>query len=454
MNLFSCNSSLQFSQNTGYDLRFFLTLVLEHEDYLIIEDANMEAQRLKANEIKEFLVKSNKNIQLAVILSCHSESIGNIFINCGISHVICIKRDEEIKDMACLIFTRAFYSALFDGIKQSVCEAYQHAICVLTNSQKNYRFAKEEAKKFMLLHKNGTVNEHSVECWSAFIHTLEGDPLNDTHQPAICELPERDLCFMGRENDVISIFKKLKKNHLWLTGEHGIGKSSIVKKLAHMVYDRNIYPGGVLYLCLQDCHDFMSLVELLFLTVFNSLTNKVDKLKLGKNKNTEISQKYRACIDAIKELKLLLILDNCDTYMSDPENGFERFVQDLKEKMLESSIIITSREGVHYEGILDIKKIDIQQIDNPSVLSILCSKIGGNPELIIKWLKDQCLEEGIISKDQRKEKDEIPKWLFQHELFNIINGNPLCAILVASLASGKSRWITNRMIIEWCIQAD
>ena len=413
----------------------------------------MDAQKLEAINIKNFFMERNQNIKLAVILSCHSESIGSIFLNCGIQHVICIKRLHTIDDDACLIFTNALYTALFDGVNPTVCGAYHHAIDILKNSNKNNKF-KEEAEKFLLLKKKGTEPEHSTECWSSFIYTLDGKPLNDTHQPAICELPERDLCFMGRENDVISIFKKLKKNHLWLTGEHGIGKSSIVKKLAHMVYDRNIYPGGVLYLCLQDCHDFMSLVELLFLTVFNSLTNKVDKLKLGKNKNTEISQKYRACIDAIKELKLLLILDNCDTYMSDPENGFERFVQDLKEKMLESSIIITSREGVHYEGILDIKKIDIQQIDNPSVLSILCSKIGGNPELIIKWLKDQCLEEGIISKDQRKEKDEIPKWLFQHELFNIINGNPLCAILVASLASGKSRWITNRMIIEWCIQAD
>jgi len=424
MNLFSCNSSLQFSQNTGYDLRFFLTLVLEHEDYLIIEDANMEAQRLKANEIKEFLVKSNKNIQLAVILSCHSESIGNIFINCGISHVICIKRDEEIKDMACLIFTRAFYSALFDGIKQSVCEAYQHAICVLTNSQKNYRFAKEEAKKFMLLHKNGTVNEHSVECWSAFIHTLEGDPLNDTHQPAICELPERDLCFMGREKDVINIFRKLKKNNLWLTGEHGIGKSSIVKKLAHMVYERNIYPDGVLYLCLQTCEDLLELVELLFLTVFNSLTNNVEKLKLGKNKNAETEQKYRACIDAIKELKLLLILDDCDSYISNPEMAFGRFVQDLKWKLSESSIIITSREIIDNEGILGINKIEIQKVDNTSVLNILSYRIGGS-------------QDGIISKDQLKSREKYPKWLFKHELFNIINGNPLCSILVASLAKGK-----------------
>jgi len=135
---------------------------------------------------------------------------------------------------------------------------------------------------------------------------------------------------MGREKDVINIFRKLKKNNLWLTGEHGIGKSSIVKKLAHMVYERNIYPDGVLYLCLQTCEDLLELVELLFLTVFNSLTNNVEKLKLGKNKNAETEQKYRACIDAIKELKLLLILDDCDSYISNPEMAFGRFVQDLK----------------------------------------------------------------------------------------------------------------------------
>lgn len=123
----------------------------------------MDAQKLEAINIKNFFMERNQNIKLAVILSCHSESIGSIFLNCGIQHVICIKRLHTIDDDACLIFTNALYTALFDGVNPTVCGAYHHAIDILKNSNKNNKF-KEEAEKFLLLKKKGTEPEHSTEC--------------------------------------------------------------------------------------------------------------------------------------------------------------------------------------------------------------------------------------------------------------------------------------------------
>jgi len=64
---------------------------------------------------------------VVVILSCHSELIGNIFSNAGIPHVICIKEREKISDVASIIFARNFYKMLFRDNKINVCQAFEHA---------------------------------------------------------------------------------------------------------------------------------------------------------------------------------------------------------------------------------------------------------------------------------------------------------------------------------------
>jgi len=407
----------------------------------------MVGRKLKKTEIERFFVKKNRNVKLVVILSCHSQTIGEIFSKCGISHVICVDRNEPILDKACLIFTKALYTALFGEANMTIWKAYENAKHVLANFNNDNNLTKE-AEKFRLYHENSVESAHSVEGCSINIQTMQGEPLNDTHQPAICELPERDHCFVGREEEIISIFKKLKRNHLWLTGEHGIGKSSLVKKLTHMVYERNIYPDGVLYLCLQNCQDFYRLVELLFLTVFNSLTNNEEKFKLGSSRNTKTEQKYRACINSIKELKLLLILDDCDSYMSKPSNNFELFLQDLRGKLSESSIIITSREIINNEAMMNIEKVAITQLDSANILKILHYKIGGKHASILKEIQKLWEDAGINIQKKNSLKKIVPTEFFEHKLFDMINGNPLCAILVASLAKGKSNLITNRMISQ------
>ena len=83
----------------------------------------MDLQMLKA-----LLEKAKISIDVAVVLSCHSEYIGKMFLKAGIKHVICVGREYTIKDDACIAFAKIFYKRLFDGSGRGVCEIFKFAV--------------------------------------------------------------------------------------------------------------------------------------------------------------------------------------------------------------------------------------------------------------------------------------------------------------------------------------
>ena len=81
-------------------------------DMLVFEDCKWWGVLLSEKNLKTILKQCKTNIKVAVVLSCHSEFIGNIFYNAGIKHVICIKEEYEISDSASIIFASTFYKLL------------------------------------------------------------------------------------------------------------------------------------------------------------------------------------------------------------------------------------------------------------------------------------------------------------------------------------------------------
>lgn len=57
-------------------------------DFLVIEDKYCAGQELSEKKLKHLLEKAELDIKVAVVLSCHSELIGNIFLKAGINHVV------------------------------------------------------------------------------------------------------------------------------------------------------------------------------------------------------------------------------------------------------------------------------------------------------------------------------------------------------------------------------
>ena len=56
---------------------------------------------------------SKAKLDIVFLSACHSEGAAQAFLESGATHVICIKKENQVLDDACVLFSRVFYEALF-----------------------------------------------------------------------------------------------------------------------------------------------------------------------------------------------------------------------------------------------------------------------------------------------------------------------------------------------------
>jgi len=102
--------------NFGRDSVFYK----DHGHFLIIEDEEGAAQYISEKQLKQLLEESGTKLEFVFVASCYSEFAGDIFYNAGAKHVICVRKGVKISDEASILFTKAFYNALFSE-RVTVC---------------------------------------------------------------------------------------------------------------------------------------------------------------------------------------------------------------------------------------------------------------------------------------------------------------------------------------------
>jgi len=60
------------------------------------------------------------------VLTCHSQFVGEIFLQAGTKHVVCIDQENKVEDDAAMTFTETFYRSVFQQ-NMSVCRAFDFA---------------------------------------------------------------------------------------------------------------------------------------------------------------------------------------------------------------------------------------------------------------------------------------------------------------------------------------
>ena len=118
-------------------------------DMLLFEDSKWWGVLLSEKNLKSILERWRTDIKLVVVLSCHSEFIGNIFYNAGIPHVVWIQEKEKISDAASIIFASAFYKLLFGGNSCNICQAFEGAKAAV-KLQRGIKWNAGEDLKFLL----------------------------------------------------------------------------------------------------------------------------------------------------------------------------------------------------------------------------------------------------------------------------------------------------------------
>ena len=91
-------------------------------DILVLETLNSQDHLVPMDDLKKILKdETNTNIpDLVVVASCHSEEQGQIFIDAGVKHVICVKRDFNVRLKMYQKFLNKFFYYLYND-KESIC---------------------------------------------------------------------------------------------------------------------------------------------------------------------------------------------------------------------------------------------------------------------------------------------------------------------------------------------
>ena len=231
-----------------------------NSDYLLFEDKYGRAEVVNCELLKKHIADnySDKNtLEFVFVASCHSEIVGEVFLQAGASHVVCVKRDEIISDGICNKFTELFYKALF-GDNKTFCQAFDTAMMQIKSKEE---FQGEEDKFLML------VQPSLMHQCTRLILKRSPHPkfTNLTKKPKFRRVPSKVDCFRGRKKELYQISELLDQyRFVVVKGMMGIGKSSLVKEFALRALNRHLLQDGVVYVNLRGEENTDALIDSLY----------------------------------------------------------------------------------------------------------------------------------------------------------------------------------------------
>ena len=237
-------------------------------------------------------------------------------------------------------------------------------------------------------------------------------------------LPTRVDNFIGRTNDWQKIVELIHSNRLvTVTGISGIGKSAIVKEVAHFLFKRDFTKDGIIYLSLVDCQTIDNMFQRIIIPIGNSLLSN-NMIADIKNKDSE--ELFTEYIRLIKEKEILIILDNWDLIIKQDNISFVVLVEDFLQKVFKSKLIITWEVPIGQIKDVTEKWYEIKSLQPFDSLELIKSKSAIE-------VKDTELLELIDDLENRNSRRQTNLTYLDHDLFKIINGHPLALVMVSSL---------------------
>lgn len=100
-------------QNTPESLGNEYYLNKDKGNILLLEDEQGMSDYLFEEDLKYMINLSKTVFEVVFVSSCYSQFAGEVFLNAGAKHVICIRSGERISDKASLRFAKVFYETLF-----------------------------------------------------------------------------------------------------------------------------------------------------------------------------------------------------------------------------------------------------------------------------------------------------------------------------------------------------
>lgn len=349
---------------------------------LVFEDEVGEAYMVPLDRLRA-LVRTGSGMsqcRFVFVSACHSESAGAMFIEAGVPHVVCVKRDNRIKDKACAEFSRAFYFSLLHG--ETVREAFE-AGKVAVEIDPNI-CNKNEASKFVLLPENDPHDERIFPSDYPVGSVIDASP--KVAASVIPSIPEK---FIGREEEVQELFRLLieeKCRFISILGTRSIGKSACMKFLCSYMAERHVFSGGIHYINVSKLIRGSVRDNLVNISIGSLIYEEIlEHTELFSHLSDPVELSDATFLSAMATISspFLLVLDHADLLVEfhkrkGLENSLEVFLTDLLSVSRYTQVIISTPNPIEVVSDVDNRVFNIEPLSNLDAAKLflqLCSNL-------------------------------------------------------------------------------
>jgi formylglycine-generating enzyme required for sulfatase activity/predicted ATPase len=347
---------------------------------LVLEDREGIARSFSVEELRNLLRNlRNPPCQIAFLNACHSQGMAGELLNAGVSHVVAINAEDPILDTASRCFARVFYAALFNSDRvQESYEWGQNAVMVNDELKRLAQIWRpginiKEAIKFRLLPENDAVHQNILRLQSHAQGKIIAPHWDKTN------IDSDDSTFIGRKIEIHEIAVALNDDDrprcIALHGMGGMGKTALAIASARWQHERRRWHDGVWFIDLRNVDS----ADAARIKIIDALSLEINATERGRRSNNGMKE-------ALRDLNLLLVLDDVDILLAQETQDFI----DLIDALLSCRrlrLLITSR--LELPGELFYQSKEVQTIE-PRIAQQIFRKYAPSEE---QWNLDENSEE-------------------------------------------------------------
>lgn len=290
-------------------------------DFLAFEDGTGGTHEFDGDLLESlFAAGGTTGVQLAFVSACYSRAAGDAFVDAGVPHVIAVRLEEPVYDVAAKTFARAFYLALLTN--KTVADAFAIGRSSVS-AIKGLPAPATEAEKFLLLPADG---DHDV---ALFGDALPGTFADITPEPPKTNLPANAEYFTGRNIEMHEAVSNVLKGRLTtLKGAPGIGKTALATATGHYLNERRTFDDGVFFVSLRG-----------------AVSSEAARAAIATAVGLEASNEEEL-MSALQQRETLLILDNCEDPLHEAPGDFRKLIALIMQGAPKLRLLITSRQAI------------------------------------------------------------------------------------------------------------
>lgn len=190
--------------------------------------------------------EADVKLDVVFVAACTSREIGEIFLHCGVKHVVCVAQGRALLDEAAILFTRLFYERLFKN-REQICRAFDEA-----KNAVSFLIQETEANMFILLKED----QHRRQDCKPLKKISKGSWKCMSNHNLVKIIPAKLNMIMFREREMSKLLNYLLADTsdriVPLVGLQGIGKSSLARNTLHFAAERKFFTRGILLVQLKE----------------------------------------------------------------------------------------------------------------------------------------------------------------------------------------------------------